>query len=52
MQFLMKCLKLFSERQKELRGEVPDVYQYDTIPRQLRVSGYPSVGGCSRKTGT
>ena len=30
-------LKLFSERQKQLRGEVPDVYQYDTIPRELRV---------------
>ena len=29
-------LKLFSERQKELRGEVPDVYKYDTIPRELR----------------
>ena len=33
----MKFLKLFSERQKELRGEVPDVYQYETIPRELRV---------------
>ena len=30
-------LKLFSERQKQLRGEVPDVYKYDTIPRELRV---------------
>ena len=28
--------KLFSERQKELRGEVPDVYQYDAIPLELR----------------
>jgi len=28
---------LFSKRQKELRGEVPDVYVYDTIPRPLRV---------------
>ena len=33
----MQFDKLFSERQKELRGEVPDVYQYDTIPRELRV---------------
>ena len=33
----MQFFKLFSERQKELRGEVPDVYQYDTIPRELRV---------------
>ena len=29
--------KLFSERQKELRCEVADVYQYDTIRRELRV---------------
>ena len=33
----MQFDKLFSERQKELRGEVPDVYQYDIIPRELRV---------------
>ena len=33
----MQSGKLFSERQKELRGEVPDMYQYDTIPRELRV---------------
>ena len=33
----MQFFKLFSERQKELRGEVPDVYQYKTIPRELRV---------------
>ena len=29
--------ELFSKRQKRLRGEVPDVYQYDTIPDNLRV---------------
>ena len=28
----MQSDKLFSERQKELRGEFPDVYQYETIP--------------------
>ena len=33
----MQFIKLFSERQKELRGEVPDVYQYETIPNKLRV---------------
>ena len=33
----MNFLKLFSERQKQLRGEVPDVYKYDTIPPELRV---------------
>ena len=32
----MQSDKLFSERQKELRGEVPDVYQYDTISEELR----------------
>jgi hypothetical protein len=30
-------LKIFSKRQKEARGECPDVYQYDDIPRQFRV---------------
>ena len=29
--------KLFSERQRELRGEIPDIYKYDAIPRELRV---------------
>lgn len=29
--------ELFSRRQKRLRGEVSDVYQYETIPRELRV---------------
>ena len=33
----MQFFKLFSERQKELRGEVPDIYQYETIPNKLRV---------------
>ena len=33
----MKIYELFSKRQKRLRGEVPDVYQYDTIPEELRV---------------
>ena len=33
----MKIHKLFSKRQKQLRGEVPDVYQYETIPQELRV---------------
>ena len=28
---------LFSKRQKRSRGEVPDVYQYTDIPRELRV---------------
>lgn len=29
--------ELFSKRQKRLRGEIPDVYQYETIPHELRV---------------
>lgn len=33
----MPVLNLFSKRQKKKRGEIPDVYQYDTIPRELRV---------------
>ena len=28
---------IFSKRQKKLRGEVPDVYTYDSIPVPLRV---------------
>jgi hypothetical protein len=33
----MAIFDLFSKRQKRLRGEVPDVYQYDTIANPLRV---------------
>lgn len=33
----MGIYDLFSKRQKKLRGEVPDVYTYDTIPQPLRV---------------
>ena len=33
----MKIHELFSKRQKRIRGEVPDVYQYETIPPELRV---------------
>ncbi|MGD1216687.1 MAG: hypothetical protein ABR861_17025 [Terriglobales bacterium] len=32
----MAITNLFSKRQKALRKEVPDVYQYDVIPPQLR----------------
>ena len=28
---------IFSKRQKRMRGEMPDVYQYKTIPQELRV---------------
>ena len=33
----MPIIDLFSKRQKRNRGEVPDVYQYETIPQELRV---------------
>lgn len=33
----MSIVELFSKRQKKLRGEIPDVYQYEKIPNQLRV---------------
>lgn len=33
----MKVFDLFSKRQKRIRGEMPDVYQYETIPSELRV---------------
>jgi len=32
----MTVFDLFSKRQKRLRGEVPDVYTYDSLPRTLR----------------
>jgi hypothetical protein len=28
---------IFSKRQRKLRGEVPDVYTYDSIPEPLKV---------------
>ncbi|WP_353168641.1 hypothetical protein [Acinetobacter sp.] len=33
----MGITELFSKRQKKLRGEMPDVYQYKEIPEKLRV---------------
>lgn len=33
----MPIFELFSKRQKKLRGEMPDVYQYNDIPSGLRV---------------
>lgn len=32
----MSIFDLFSKRQKKLRGDVPDVYTYDSIPNKLR----------------
>ena len=33
----MAIVELFHKRQKRLRGEYPDVYQYDELPDKLRV---------------
>jgi|APLak6261659701_1056019.scaffolds.fasta_scaffold47144_2 hypothetical protein len=33
----MAIIDLFSKRQRRLRGEMPDVYQYDDIPEPLKV---------------
>lgn len=33
----MGIFDLFSKRQKRLRGDVPDVYSYDSLPNSLRV---------------
>ena len=33
----MPITDIFSKRQKRLRGEFPDLYQYETIPNELRV---------------
>ena len=33
----MKIYEFFSKRQKRLRGEVADAYQYEDIPQELRV---------------
>ena len=33
----MPVVDIFSKRQKRFRGEVPDVYQYETISNELRV---------------
>ncbi len=33
----MPVVDLFSKRQKRARGEVPDIYVYEDLPKQLRV---------------
>lgn len=33
----MTIIELYSKRQKRIRGDVPDVYVYDDVPRPLRV---------------
>ncbi len=33
----MRIISLFSNRQKSLRGDVPDVFVYDKMPPELRV---------------
>ncbi len=33
----MAIFKLFSTRQKEAKGEIPDIFTYGTLPNSLRV---------------
>ncbi len=33
----MPIFDLFSKRQRQLRGEVPDIFEYNEIPQHLRV---------------
>ncbi len=33
----MPIYDIFSKREKRLRGELPDVYEYETIPKALRI---------------
>ncbi|MCX5849127.1 MAG: hypothetical protein NTW65_06730 [Deltaproteobacteria bacterium] len=40
----MSIYELFSKKQKKLRGEMPDVYQYKKIPNSLRVQIVHIVG--------
>ena len=40
----MSVVDLFSKRQKKLRGEVSDVFTYDSIPRELRVQVVAILG--------
>ena len=50
----MRITELFSRRQKRARGEFPDVYQYETIPKELRVQIVHimmDVGGRPGETG-
>ena len=40
----MKIHDIFSKRQKRSRGDVPDVYQYEHIPDELRVQVVQIIG--------
>ena len=33
----MAIFNLYSKRQKKIKGEIPDVYKYDTLPQKLKV---------------
>ena len=34
---VMSIIDLFSKRQKRLKGEIPDVYTYDELPKNVRI---------------
>ncbi|ESA98818.1 hypothetical protein [Escherichia coli] len=51
----MAIINIYSKRQRKIRGEVNDVYQYNNIPHALRVQiikiitdsiGFPSSNEC------
>ena len=33
----MAIVELYSDRQKKLRGEIPDIYQYEGIPLRVQI---------------
>uniref|UniRef100_UPI000B34E0E3 STM4504/CBY_0614 family protein n=1 Tax=Crenothrix polyspora TaxID=360316 RepID=UPI000B34E0E3 len=48
----MGIIDLFSKRHRRLRGEVPDVYQYDDIPQSLRVQIVQIIDETIKTVGT
>ena len=47
----MAIYEIFSKRQKRLRGELPDVYQYDTLPQPFRVQVVHILRDCLGQAG-
>lgn len=39
----MAVIDIFSKRQRRLRGEMQDVFQYDEIPEKLRIQGWQII---------
>ena len=47
----MVVFDIYSKRQKRLRGELPDVYQYDTLPQPFRVQVVHILRDCLGQAG-